>query len=74
MTTNGMPKLYSRGTFGQRKWERTKYYFKHVHGWKLQECVACMGSGYYDHNGSPPCGSCEGTGRTRYFAKHYMIT
>jgi DnaJ-class molecular chaperone len=25
-------------------------------------CVACNGSGVYDHNGSPPCGSCNGTG------------
>ena len=25
-------------------------------------CIACSGSGYYDDNGSPPCGSCNGTG------------
>ena len=26
------------------------------------KCVACNGSGHYDHNGSPKCGACEGTG------------
>ena len=26
------------------------------------QCVDCNGSGYYDHNGSPPCGACDGTG------------
>lgn len=27
-------------------------------------CSACNGSGVYDHFGSPPCGSCDGTGKT----------
>jgi hypothetical protein len=27
-------------------------------------CAACSGSGYYDADGSPPCGSCNGTGTT----------
>jgi len=27
------------------------------------KCYACNGSGYYDHNGSPKCGSCGGTGK-----------
>jgi alkylated DNA repair dioxygenase AlkB len=27
------------------------------------KCYACNGSGHYDHNGSPPCGACGGTGR-----------
>jgi hypothetical protein len=27
-----------------------------------QACTACGGSGYYDNTGSPPCGSCNGTG------------
>ena len=30
---------------------------------KKQKCSACSGSGYYDHNGSPPCGACNGTGK-----------
>ncbi|QIG65911.1 putative anti-TRAP protein [Ochrobactrum phage vB_OspM_OC] len=25
-------------------------------------CIACNGSGHYDHNGSPKCDSCEGSG------------
>ncbi len=27
------------------------------------KCTACSGSGYYDSDGSPPCGSCNGTGQ-----------
>jgi len=37
-----------------------------------EKCIACNGSGHYDHNGSPPCGSCEGTGyvvKTNTFRK-----
>jgi DnaJ-class molecular chaperone len=49
-----------------RKKERKEYYEEEVHGWKLGTCVACSGSGIYDNTGSPPCGACEGTGRTRY--------
>lgn len=29
----------------------------------VQKCIACNGSRYYDHNGSPPCGACDGTGK-----------
>jgi hypothetical protein len=28
-------------------------------------CAACSGSGVYDDHGSPACGACDGTGRTR---------
>lgn len=28
------------------------------------KCIACNGSGYYDSTGSPPCGSCDGSGIT----------
>lgn len=52
-------------TFHERKAERTEYYEKYIKGWKLHKCLACDGSGYYDHNGSPPCGACDGTGKTR---------
>jgi hypothetical protein len=31
--------------------------------------LACNGSGRYDHNGSPPCGSCGGTGWERQMRK-----
>lgn len=27
-----------------------------------QVCVACNGSGKYDHHGSPDCAQCAGTG------------
>lgn len=28
-------------------------------------CTACNGSGHYDHDGSPTCTSCAGTGKQR---------
>ena len=28
-------------------------------------CVSCNGSGYYDHDGSPECGACNGAGKQR---------
>ena len=30
---------------------------------KEEKCIACNGSGRYDHQGSPKCSSCEGTGK-----------
>ena len=54
------------GSFHKRKEQRTIAYFKWEYGWKLRKCGACAGSGYYDHNGSPPCDCCEGTGKERY--------
>ena len=53
-------------TFRARKADRTAYFWKFMYGWKLRGCSACNGSGYYDHNGSPPCGACEGSGKERY--------
>ena len=53
-------------SFYERKEDRTNYYFKYVFGWKLRACSACSGSGYYDHNGSPKCGGCDGTGKEKY--------
>lgn len=52
-------------TWKERKKERTEYYFQYVYKKKLVECWSCSGSGYYDHNGSPPCGACNGTGKVR---------
>lgn len=52
--------------FHQRKKDRKEYFEKYVKGWKLRDCSACSGSGRYDHNGSPPCGGCDGTGKERY--------
>ncbi|ECF2424352.1 hypothetical protein E1576_09535 [Salmonella enterica subsp. enterica serovar Braenderup] len=38
-----------------------------VHDHVCRECVGRdNGSGYYDHNGSPKCSSCNGTGKERY--------
>lgn len=48
-----------------RKDARRAHYEKFVKGWRLVTCVACNGSGRYDHNGSPKCGSCKGTGKMR---------
>jgi len=47
-------------TFHERKAKRTK-----LLGKKLKTCLACNGSGYYDHDGSPKCSSCNGTGKIR---------
>lgn len=55
--------------FLERKLERTKHYKKYVEGWKDRPCTACNGSGYYDHNGSPKCGCCGGTGKEKYKPK-----
>lgn len=43
------------------KARRAYYYFKFVYGWKSRKCTACNGSGYYDNDGSPTCGGCDGT-------------
>tara|TARA_B100000700_G_scaffold131064_1_gene146625 strand:+ start:8944 stop:9123 length:180 start_codon:yes stop_codon:yes gene_type:complete len=55
--------------FYKRKQERKDYYEKNIKGWKLRDCIACNGSGYYDHNNSPKCSACEGTGKERYKPK-----
>jgi DnaJ-class molecular chaperone len=52
--------------YKEKKKQRTEYYKKYVHGWRQRKCGACMGTGVYDHNGSPPCGACNGTGKERY--------
>lgn len=51
--------------YQKRKRERTEHYFKHVYKNKLVTCTACNGSGHYDHNGSPKCAWCDGTGKER---------
>lgn len=57
--------------FYSRKQKRKEYFEKFEKGWKLVKCVACNGSGVYDHNGSPPCGSCDGTGKERVSPEDY---
>jgi len=54
------------GSYQDRKKARIDYYQKYVYKWKQRDCVACNGSGYYDDNGSPPRGSCNGTGKEFY--------
>jgi hypothetical protein len=34
-----------------------------------EKCTACNGSGRYDHNGSPKCGSCHGRGLAPFSEK-----
>ena len=55
-------------TWHERKKKRKEYFEKNVKGWKLRPCIACNGSGKYDHNGSPKCGACNGTGKERFKA------
>ena len=50
--------------YQSRKAARTAE-FQAGSGRKLITCTACSGSGIYDHNGNPPCGCCNGTGRVR---------
>lgn len=47
-----------------RKAERTRAYQENL-GYVRVPCVACNGSGRYDHDGSPKCGQCNGTGKMR---------
>jgi len=53
-------------SFHERKKKRTEDFEKNIKEWKLRPCSACNGSGYYDHNGSPKCMACRGTGLERY--------
>jgi RecJ-like exonuclease len=59
--------------YQRRKEERRVRYAKYVHGWKEIPCTACNGSGYYDNNGSPKCGSCDGTGTEKVSPAQYKI-
>ena len=56
-------------TYAERKEARRIHFEQNVKGWKLRPCIACNGSGRYDHNGSPRCGGCNGTGKERYKPK-----
>ena len=53
-------------TFHERKQARKEHYENNVKGWKLRPCSACNGSGYYDHNDSPECCACDGSGKERF--------
>lgn len=51
-------------TWLERKEERRRIHARYA-GVPMVTCTACSGSGYYDHNGSPSCGACEGKGKVR---------
>ena len=51
-------------TFHERK-EQRRIENQATYGLKLVTCGACSGSGYYDNTGSPACGWCGGSGKTR---------
>lgn len=50
-------------SYTKEKLYRTYRYFSTKYGYKYNTCTACSGSGYYDHNGSPPCSCCDGSGK-----------
>ncbi len=52
--------------FQERKKKRAEYFERFIKGWKQRPCLACNGSGHYDHNGSPKCASCNGTGKEKH--------
>ena len=60
-------------SFLQRKAERTKHFYANVYRHKQQYCSACSGSGKYDHDGSPECGCCDGTGITTYQCRGFFL-
>jgi len=60
-------------TYRERKLARTEHFNRYIVGWKLRKCTACSGSGYYDSNGSPSCGSCNGSGKERYKPEQLSI-
>jgi DnaJ-class molecular chaperone with C-terminal Zn finger domain len=53
--------MHSRMTWKERKELRTADYWRRW-GAKQIPCTACSGSGHYDHDGAPSCGSCDGKG------------
>lgn len=57
--------------FQERKQLRKENFENNIKGWKERDCIACNGSGYYDHNGSPKCDCCNGTGKEKYKPKNY---
>jgi len=49
--------------YWRQKLCRTLYFLRFEYGHVQRRCTACNGSGYYDHNGSPDCGCCDGSGK-----------
>lgn len=65
LSGQAQPEAAWRDDFHARKAERRQHFERYVKGWKLQTCTACSGLGLYDHNRSPRCGCCNGTGKMR---------
>ncbi len=59
--------------FNQEKVSRTIDYYQNEYMHTLITCTACNGSGYYDHNGSPECGCCDGTGKCAEPSKRHGL-
>lgn len=57
-----------------KKAERSVYFLRFEFGQVKVKCVACNGSGRYDHNGSPACGACDGSGKERRPGEHAFQT
>ena len=49
--------------YHKRKNERINHFNKHIKNWRLRDCGACSGSGYYCGRA---CGACDGSGKERY--------
>ncbi len=50
-------------SFQNAKISRLVNFYKFEFGFKLDYCIACNGSGYYDDTDSPDCASCSGSGK-----------
>jgi DnaJ-class molecular chaperone len=57
------PNPFSEDYQERKEWRRRRW--RRTHGSRSRTCSACSGSGYYDHDGSPPCGACAGTGKVK---------
>lgn len=55
--------LYLSGASYQERKTLRRQAYEQNQGRKMIVCVACGGSGHYDHNGSPLCSSCGGRGK-----------
>lgn len=56
------------------KFFRSANWLRFEFGHKLVKCTACNGSGYYDNDGSPDCGACDGSGKDREPGEHAYQT
>ncbi len=64
--------MFDEGFLMRKCWRALRYY-RDIHGVKLRACTACNGSGYYDNNGSPKCGGCDGTCKEDYRGPKWSV-